>query len=78
MVQVVISPPSLLKTGIRVEKIDDIRLFKFTHELQTRMEDLLEKNRAGSLTSEEETELNGISELDRIFTYLNSLLADQS
>jgi hypothetical protein len=75
VVQVVISPQSLLATGIRVEKIDDIRLFKFTDELQTRMEDLLEKNKIGSLTSEEETELDGIGELDRIFTYLNSLLA---
>jgi hypothetical protein len=77
VVQVVISPQSLLETGIRVEKIDDIRLFKFTDELQTRMEDLLEKNKTGSLTLEEETELNGIGELDRIFTYLNSLLAAQ-
>jgi hypothetical protein len=48
-----------------------------TDELQTRMEGLLEKNKTGSLSSEEETELNGISELDRIFTYLNSLLAAQ-
>jgi hypothetical protein len=75
VVQVVISPQSLLETGIRVEKVDDIRLFKFTDELQTRMEDLLEKNKTGSLTSDEETELDGIGELDRIFTYLNSLLA---
>jgi hypothetical protein len=77
MVQVVISPQSLLETGIRVEKIDDIRLFKFTDDLQTRLEDLLEKNKTGSLTLEEETELNGIGELDRIFTYLNSLLVAQ-
>jgi hypothetical protein len=41
------------------------------------MEDLLGKNKTSSLTSEEETELNGIGELDRIFTYLNSLLAAQ-
>jgi hypothetical protein len=43
MVQVIISPPSLIGTGIRVEKIDEVRLFKFTDELQTRMENLLEK-----------------------------------
>jgi beta-lactam-binding protein with PASTA domain len=77
VVHIVISPPSLLKTGIRVERIDDIRLFKFTDELQTRMEDLLEKNKTGALTSEEETDLDGISELDRTFTSLNSLLAAQ-
>jgi hypothetical protein len=77
MVQVIISPQSLLETGIKVETVDDVRLFKFTDELQSRLEELLEKNAAGSLTPEEETELDGIGELDRIFTYLNSLLIAQ-
>lgn len=77
MIQVVITPQSLLETGIKVEKVDDLRLFKFTDELQFRLEDLLEKNKTGSLTPEEETELNAIGELDRIFTYLNSLLVAQ-
>lgn len=74
MIQVVISPQSLLETGIKVDKIDNLRLFKFTDELQSRLEDLLEKNKTGSLILEEEAELNAIGELDRIFTYLNSLL----
>ncbi|MFB2834170.1 hypothetical protein [Floridanema evergladense] len=77
MIQVVISPQSLLETGIKVEKVDNLRLFKFTDELQSHLEDLLEKNKTGSLTPEEETELNAIGELDRIFTYLNSLLVAQ-
>ena len=74
MIQVMISPQSLLETGIKVEKVDHLRLFKFSDELQSRLEDLLEKNKTGSLTLEEESELNAIGELDRIFTYLNSLL----
>lgn len=74
MIQVMISPQSLLETGIKVEKVDHLRLFKFTDELQSNLEDLLEKNKTGSLTLEEEAELNAIGELDRIFTYLNSLL----
>ncbi|HEY9631058.1 MAG TPA: hypothetical protein V6C84_27525 [Coleofasciculaceae cyanobacterium] len=77
MVQVVINPSSLLETGIRVEKIDNLSLFKFTDELQLRLETLLEKNKTGSLTPEEVTDLEGIVELDRIFVYLNSLLAAQ-
>ncbi|MEG4343832.1 hypothetical protein QUB70_11150 [Microcoleus sp. A003_D6] len=72
-----ISPQSLLETGIKVDKIDNLRLFKFTDELQSRLEDLLEKNKTGSLILEEEAELNAIGELDRIFTYLNSLLVAQ-
>ncbi|CAD0228290.1 hypothetical protein PCC7805_01799 [Planktothrix agardhii] len=74
MIQVMISPQSLLETGIKVEKVDSLRLFKFTDELQSNLEDLLDKNKTGSLTLEEEAELNAIGELDRIFTYLNSLL----
>ncbi|MCL1466718.1 hypothetical protein [Argonema galeatum] len=77
MIEVVISPQSLLETGIKVEKVDNLRLFKFTDELQFHLEDLLEKNKTGSLTLEEEAELNAIRELDRIFTYLNSLLVAQ-
>lgn len=77
MIQVVIKPASLLETGIKVEKVDNLNLFKFTDELQSRLEDLLEKNKTGSLTSEEEEELEAIGELDRIFTYLNSMLIAQ-
>lgn len=77
MIQVVITPQSLLETGIRVEKVDNLRLFKFTDELQSRLEDLLEKNKTGTLTLEESAELDAVGELDRIFTYLNSLLAAQ-
>jgi hypothetical protein len=36
--QVVISPQSLLETGIRVEKVDDLRLFKFTDNLQDKLQ----------------------------------------
>jgi hypothetical protein len=75
--QVTISPQSLLEQGIRVEKIDDLRLFKFTDTLQDKLEDLLAKNQTVTLTTTEQEELDSISELDRIFTYLNSLLAAQ-
>jgi hypothetical protein len=77
MMQVVISPQSLLETGIKVEKVNNLRLFKFTDELQFRLEALLEKNETGSLTLEEEAELRAINELDRLFTYLNALLVAQ-
>ncbi|NES85626.1 MAG: hypothetical protein F6K10_31820 [Moorea sp. SIO2B7] len=72
-----LKPSSLLETGIKVEKVDHLNLFKFTDELQFRLEDLLEKNKNGSLTPEQQEELTAIGELDRIFTYLNSLLVAQ-
>jgi hypothetical protein len=75
--QVIISPQSLLENGIRVEKVDDLRLFKFTDDLQDRLEVLVDKNQMGVLDATEQEELDSISELDRIFTYLNSLLVAQ-
>lgn len=77
MIQVVVSPQSVLETGITVETVDNLRFFKFTDALQDRLEDLLERNKVGLLTPEEADELNSISELDRLFTYLNSLLLAQ-
>jgi hypothetical protein len=57
MIQVVISPQSWLETGIKVEVVDNLRLFKFTDQLQSRLEELLEQNTTGALTPEEAAEL---------------------
>lgn len=77
MIQVKISPPSILQKGIKVEKVEQLSLFKFTDDLQLRLEELLERNQSNLLTPEELEELNSINELDRFFTYLNSLLISQ-
>jgi hypothetical protein len=78
MTPVVIKPSSWLTTGIRVEKINDINLFKFTEELGERMKELLEKKKANLLTPEEVAELEAIGELDIIFSYINAIIASQS
>jgi len=75
--QVIIKPPSIIETGIKVETVNGNQLFKFTDSLQSRLETLLEKNQINALNSEEQEELNAINELDRLFTYLNSLLIAQ-
>ena len=69
-----ISRPSTLLGGIQVEKVDKFNLFKFTDELQKRMEELLERKKADLLTSDEVVELEAIGELDRIFTHINAML----
>lgn len=56
MPPVVIKPSSWLTTGIRVEKINNLNLFKFTEKLGDRMKELLEKKKADLLTPEEATE----------------------
>jgi hypothetical protein len=72
-----ISRPSTLLGGIKVEKVDKFNLFKFTDELQKRMEELLERKKADLLTSDEVMELEAIGELDRIFTHINAMLVAQ-
>ena len=47
-------------------------------ELQSRLDELSQKNKAGMLNSKEEAELTGILELDRIFTLLNAKIIAES
>ncbi|MBD2296020.1 hypothetical protein H6G06_21700 [Anabaena sphaerica FACHB-251] len=72
-----ISRPSTLLGKIKVEKVDKFNLFKFSDELQNRMEELLDRKKADLLTSEEVIELEAIGELDRIFTHINAILVAQ-
>ncbi|PHM06213.1 hypothetical protein [Nostoc sp. 'Peltigera malacea cyanobiont' DB3992] len=76
--QLMVQPSSLMSSGIRMSEFGDIYLFKFTDELQSRFEELLQKKKADTLTPEEEAEYVGISELERIFTLINAQLAAKS
>lgn len=69
-----IEPSSWLRSGITVEKVDGVNLIKLTDELHTRLEELLEKRKATELTPVEEAEYAGISELERILTFVNAKL----
>ena len=70
--------PSSLIGSIKLEKQDQHSLFKFTDDLQARMEQLLERKKADLLTLEEIAELEAIDELDRIFTHINAMLVARS
>lgn len=70
----VITKPSTLISNIRLERIEQLTLFKFDDQLQARMESLLERKKTDTLTLEETTELEAIGELDRIFTHINAML----
>jgi hypothetical protein len=76
--QLMVQPSSLISSGVKMSEFGDIYLFKFTDELQSRFEELLEKKKADSLTPEEEAEYVGISELQRIFTLINAQIAAKS
>ena len=77
MTAVVIRPSSWLSTGIQIRTINNFKPFKFTKELGDRLQALLDKKKVASLTPEEAIELEGIGELDQIFTYINAMLAAQ-
>lgn len=53
-------------------------MFKFTDDIQLRLDELSENKKAGLLTLLEEAELAGILELDRIFTLLNAKIIAES
>jgi hypothetical protein len=70
--QLMIQPSSFIDADIQMKVVKGLYLFKFSDSLQDRLESLNEKQRASSLNPDEEAELTGILELDRIFTLLNA------
>jgi hypothetical protein len=70
--QIMVQPSSWVESGIKLSKVRGLNLFKFTDELQARLDDLVEHKKSKALTEGEEAELAGILELDRIFTLLNA------
>lgn len=76
--QMMVQPSFWVESGIKISKVRNFNLFKFTDELQSRLEELSENKKAGMLTTQEEAELAGILELDRIFTLLNARIIAQS
>jgi hypothetical protein len=73
-----IKPSSMLRQGLRLQQINHLTLFKFTDELSDRLQELLDKKKADTLSSNEAIELATIGELDDIFSYINATLAAQS
>ena len=67
-----VQPSSWIEQGITIQTVRGLRLYKFTDELQLRFEELIELYKAQLLAPEQEAELKGLQELDRIFTLLNA------
>jgi len=68
-------PSSWLPNGINLNLTDQFRPFSFTEELQIRLEELLKKNKENILNSDEQAELAGLLELEKIFSFINAKLA---
>jgi hypothetical protein len=78
MTQTMVKPSSWVATGITMAKVRDRYLFKFSEELQHRLDELNQRLKANHLTEEEQAELAGILELDQIFTLLNAKVIAES
>jgi hypothetical protein len=78
MTSTLLKPSDWIATGIRVETIDNLKLFKFTEELGDRLQELLDRKKADRLTPDEAMELEALGELDMMFTYVNAMLSAQS
>jgi hypothetical protein len=76
--QLMVQPSSFIRSGVQMSQLGEIYIFKFTDELQARFEDLLSHHKRETLTQDERAELDGISELSRIFTLINAQLAAQA
>jgi hypothetical protein len=73
-----LNKPSFLIHEIRLKKVGNWNLFKFSESLQLQMENLLEQKNAEQIMPDEIAELDPIGELDRIFTHTNAMLAAQN
>ena len=73
--ELMIKPSSLISHGVEIETFGNAYFFRFNEQLQERMENLLEKSKDNTLTTEESSEWAGIKELSRIFTFINAELA---
>lgn len=76
--QIMVQPSSWVESGIKISKVRNCNLFKFTDVLQARLDELSERKKDDNLNAEEEAELTGILELDRIFTLLNAKIIAES
>ena len=76
--QLMIQPSFFIDAGIQIKPVRGLFLFKFSEDLQERLESLNEKQRDSKLSPDEEVELTGILELDRIFTLLNAKIIAES
>jgi hypothetical protein len=74
----VLKPSTLIPKGLQVQQINHLMLFKFTDELGDRLQVLLDKKKADTLTPQESIELEAIGELDEIFSYINATIAGKA
>ena len=76
--QMMVQLSSWVATGIKITRVRNYNLFKFSDQLQSRLDELNQRYKSQQITEDEKAELAGILELDRIFTLLNAKIIAES
>ncbi len=69
---------AIKENSVRLESEQGVVIFRASKEMQTRIEDLLEKNKSDSLTKNEEIELSAYEEIDDYLSHVNRLIRNSS
>lgn len=70
--ETMIKPSSWINHGIILSKVRDRYLFKFSEDLQDRLDELNDLRKTSGLNEPEQAEWVGLLELDKIFTLVNA------
>jgi len=70
--ETMIKSSSWINQGIVLRKVEGFNLFKFSDELQDRLDELNDRLKISGLSESEQAEWKGLLELDQIFTLLNA------
>ncbi len=78
LTETMVKPSSWIDQEITMTPVKNCFLFKFSENLQNRLDELSEKKKQKPLSVEENAELAGILELNQIFTLLNAKIIGES
>jgi hypothetical protein len=70
--ETMVKPSSWINRGIVLRQVENFNLFKFSDELQDRLDELNDRLKTSGLSEYEQAEWKGLLELDQIFTLLNA------
>jgi hypothetical protein len=70
--ETMIKPSSWINQGIILSRVEHFNLFKFSDELNDRLDELNDRLKTEGLSEAEQAEWKSLLELDQIFTLLNA------
>jgi uncharacterized protein YnzC (UPF0291/DUF896 family) len=69
---------AIKENSVRLEIEQGVVIFRASKQMQTRIENLLEKNKSETLTKGEEIELSAYEEIDDYLSHVNRLIRNST